>query len=182
MGDKATLANARIELEDLYLGIPDESVDLTFRDLAQVQQQSLKSSSSPVKKNPTVLESIQEAKTPKQGSSPLNKLPSLDFNRGLQEISRNRHYHHHHDHHDEAVQASTISLENRAEFGQAVRSSMALDSVSVIRTASMYQEGKAQQRRRPGIPHSNICTICSTYSYIFRHRCLVFIQAAKIYF
>ncbi|KAK7853351.1 extra-large guanine nucleotide-binding protein 1 [Quercus suber] len=28
-------------------------------------------------------------------------------------------------------------------------------------------------RRRPGIPHSNICTICSNYVYILRNRCLV---------
>nr|GLL30882.1 uncharacterized protein LOC111377188 [Ipomoea trifida] len=30
-----------------------------------------------------------------------------------------------------------------------------------------------QGRRRPGTPHSNICTLCSTHAYIFRHRCLV---------
>lgn len=34
MGDKATLRLARQELEDLYLGVPDDSVDLTFRDFA----------------------------------------------------------------------------------------------------------------------------------------------------
>src|SRR6185312_13906675 len=34
MGDKATLRMARQELEDLYLGVPDDSVDLTFKDLA----------------------------------------------------------------------------------------------------------------------------------------------------
>ncbi|KAF8647592.1 hypothetical protein HU200_065222 [Digitaria exilis] len=34
MGDMATLRMARQELEDLYLGVPDDSVDLTFKDLA----------------------------------------------------------------------------------------------------------------------------------------------------
>ncbi|CAL5036171.1 unnamed protein product [Urochloa decumbens] len=34
MGEKATLRLARQELEDLYLGVPDDSVDLTFKDLA----------------------------------------------------------------------------------------------------------------------------------------------------
>nr|GMD18794.1 Extra-large GTP-binding protein 3 [Ipomoea batatas] len=29
------------------------------------------------------------------------------------------------------------------------------------------------RRRRPGTPHSKICTLCSTHAYIFRHRCLV---------
>ncbi|CAL5029122.1 unnamed protein product [Urochloa decumbens] len=33
-GEKATLRLARQELEDLYLGVPDDSVDLTFKDLA----------------------------------------------------------------------------------------------------------------------------------------------------
>ncbi|KAH6814195.1 hypothetical protein C2S51_023213 [Perilla frutescens var. frutescens] len=28
-------------------------------------------------------------------------------------------------------------------------------------------------RRRPGIPHSNICALCCNYIYICRHRCLV---------
>jgi hypothetical protein len=27
--------------------------------------------------------------------------------------------------------------------------------------------------RRPGIPHSNICTLCNKYVYLFRHRFLV---------
>ncbi|KAF8018730.1 hypothetical protein BT93_H3586 [Corymbia citriodora subsp. variegata] len=45
-----------------------------------------------------------------------------------------------------------------------------MTSMSMSMSMSMAAHG---QRRRPGIPHSNICTICSTYIYIFRHRCLV---------
>ncbi|KAI3410820.1 uncharacterized protein J3R85_018427 [Psidium guajava] len=44
------------------------------------------------------------------------------------------------------------------------------DMMSMSMSVSMAAHG---QRRRPGIPHSNICTICSTYIYMFRHRCLV---------
>ncbi|KAJ4719233.1 extra-large guanine nucleotide-binding protein 3-like [Melia azedarach] len=176
MGDKSTLAQARRELEDLYMGIPDDSVNLTFEDLAEVKQTVNNINVPSEKKNLQPI--INESPTPKHYSSELTKLPSLDFNRGLQE-TRN-HTHHHHRHHVEDDRSrhqhrshTNISpAERREEFRQAVQSSVAFDSVSVISMASMYQE-KAHQRRRPGIPHSNICTVCSTYIYIFRHRCLV---------
>nr|POE59999.1 hypothetical protein CFP56_03593 [Quercus suber] len=38
MGDLSTLAKARKELEEMYLGIPDDSVNLTFQDLAVATQ------------------------------------------------------------------------------------------------------------------------------------------------
>nr|GMD14044.1 Extra-large GTP-binding protein 3 [Ipomoea batatas] len=40
----------------------------------------------------------------------------------------------------------------------------------VSATATPPYQGR---RRRPGTPHSKICTLCSTHAYIFRHRCLV---------
>lgn len=44
MGDLKTLAKARMELEELYSGIPDDSVNLTFQDLAIHVKQSQKKS------------------------------------------------------------------------------------------------------------------------------------------
>ncbi|KAG6738163.1 hypothetical protein POTOM_059725 [Populus tomentosa] len=83
MGDLKTLAKARMELEELYSGIPDDSVNLTFQDLAIHVKQSKNSPPEKINTSTTTKEPIQEATTPKQ-ASPLTKLPSLDFNRGLQ--------------------------------------------------------------------------------------------------
>ncbi|PNT08386.3 hypothetical protein POPTR_013G157100v4 [Populus trichocarpa] len=204
MGDLRTLAMARMELEELYLGIPDDSVNLTFEDLAiHVKQHISSTTSEKINTTTTSLESIQEVvQTPKQ-AAPLTKLPSLDFNKGLQ-ASKNHHQSHHLDHvseghpfdkshkhylhdgthrpygsggqyHDQShhVHAnigpkspskSRFAMERSREYDD--------DDVSVMNMNSMYQE-RSGRPRRPGIPHSNICTVCSTYIYIFRHRCLV---------
>ncbi|KAK9279211.1 hypothetical protein L1049_014240 [Liquidambar formosana] len=202
MGDKATLAKARRELEELYLGVPDESVNLTFGDLAEVKQLS-------EKKKHTNMDPISETK-PKEGLATLKKLPSLDFNRALQASkSSHDHHHHHHGHHahvdssvdsishshrhhgGEDLRASrgghhSVNGENHrghaitpnshhhsAGFRHGMESSMAFDDVSGISMSSMHPiPERGGGRRRPGIPHSNICTICTTYIYIFRHRCL----------
>ncbi|XP_048227094.1 uncharacterized protein LOC8281997 [Ricinus communis] len=197
MGDLKALAKARMELEELYLGIPDDSVNLTFQDLANVQENAQE------KKKSTTMETIQENKSLKQ-ASPLNKLPSLDFNRALQESKNHNHHlshhlddhhgeshksgqghHRHHNHHDVVDMHDSHAHHHRlygygdppshhvhAEFRQSVESSRAYDDTSVMSMNSTYQE-RGGRSRRPGIPHSNICTVCSTYIYIFRHRCLV---------
>lgn len=183
---KFTLAKARRELEDLYLGVPDESVNLTFQDLADVKQKVI----SPDKKNKpntNPVDAVPEA-NPKEGPKegpPLTKLPSLDFNRGWQ-----RHDHHHHyltdgttqvvdsprgrpPHHLHSTSISPRRI-NGAFRSRAVETNMAYDEdmshISMASTTSYQQRGG---RRRPGIPHSSICTVCSVYIYIFRHRCLV---------
>ncbi|XP_039057092.1 uncharacterized protein LOC120200276 [Hibiscus syriacus] len=192
MGDRETLAKARMELEELYLGIPDDSVNLTFQDLADMQQKAADPSENNNNKKYTTMETVHEDK----GSS-LTKLPSLDFNRGLHETSQHqqrRHLHHkpyleesgdfgshmemdHHRprHHDSRAwkdqRRHATSPGAHTEFRHGMEKSVAYDDISVVSMASNYPE--RGQRRRPGIPHSNICTICSTYIYIFRHRCLV---------
>ncbi|KAK3188490.1 hypothetical protein Dsin_028051 [Dipteronia sinensis] len=187
----ATLAKARRELEDLYLGIPDESVNLTFKDFAQI-----KPPPPPPQPTTTILELIPEISSSSSANkhdstttSSLHKLPSLDFSKVLRESNQNqphhnRHYdgglnqdhrnHHHHEDHRGGRRA--ISPEKREEFRRAVERSMAYDDASVMSMsmASGYpRDQNKAQRRRPGIPHTNICTICTTYIYIFRHRCLV---------
>ncbi|XP_021278437.1 uncharacterized protein LOC110412243 [Herrania umbratica] len=207
MGDLQTLAKARMELEELYLGIPDDSVNLTFQDLADMKPKANASE----KNKSTSVEPLQEAKNPKQ-ASPLTK-SSLDFNRGQQATEDHSYYHHkhylelgyedanfvshmdmghhHHHHHprhhdgenmhawdghrygtgDQSHRSHATSPRGLAEFRHGVERSVAYDDVSVISMASNYPE--RGQRHRPGIPHSNICTICTTSIYIFRHRCLV---------
>ena len=182
MGDKATLAKARKELEEMYLGIPDDSVNLTFQHLADVTQNI-----SDHKKKPKSKEQVSEVKTSIEGST-LTKTPSLDFSQALQ--ASNNHHHRHldhkngdlfkvHHHHSLGGDESHHGHRNHAinsngdhsGFGHAMEGSIAHDDASVMSMASMYQERGG--RRRPGIPHSNICTICSTYIYIFRSLCLV---------
>ena len=62
MGEKATLAKARKELEEMYLGIPDDSVNLTFQHLADVIQNI-----SDHKKKPKSKEQVSEVKTSIEG-------------------------------------------------------------------------------------------------------------------
>ncbi|TKY56608.1 B3 domain-containing transcription repressor VAL2 [Spatholobus suberectus] len=158
-------------LEDLYQGIPDESVNLTFQDLAQVNTSE--------KRKPTTRTTTT---TP---SRSLAKLPSLDFTKGLQASTQ------HHDHHLQGFgHASGHSGHGDSPWGHSGHFShatggaqtqsprcvasgddrlgygMSFDDMSVA-------SGRGGRRRRPGIPHSKICAICNTYTYIFRTRCLV---------
>ncbi|KAK7853309.1 hypothetical protein CFP56_036168 [Quercus suber] len=92
MGDLSTLAKARKELEEMYLGIPDDSVNLTFQDLAVATQNATdKKKSNSKELNPEVI------KTSKEGT-PLLRIPSLDFSQALQASNNHNHNHHHHHH------------------------------------------------------------------------------------
>lgn len=170
MGDRATLAKAKKELEDLYLGVPDESVNLTFQDFAQVRQHNAekpKPSLSPTME--TISEKSQQ-KSPR--SSPLAKLPSLDFSKGLEATFPSPHHHHPQDggggmwgHGDHDHGHHRHHLDHGGD-----QRSMMYDDMSVA-----YGPERGVGRRRPGIPHSNICAICCNYIYICRHRCLVYL-------
>ncbi|KAM1602141.1 hypothetical protein ACFX1Z_028885 [Malus domestica] len=234
MGDKATLSKAIMELEDMYQGIPDDSVNLTFQDFAELKIHQV-TSEKKKKPTPLILDPISELKSTPQASSPspFTKLPSLDFNRALQ-ASRDNHRHHHNRHHinENNVPVGPYGIgdnndHNYHQHGHAARGGHGrymgggdhhshqmhhghdghaanndhhmnmrspgptcnsgmkhgletslgafdhdVSGVSGVSMASMYQKERGGIRR-PGIPHSNICTICSTYIYIFRHRCLV---------
>lgn len=244
MGELSTLAKARRELEDLYSGIPDESVNLTFQDFAQLcdqqQQQQQHHHHHPVITTATnaAAAAATTSARKKSGLSPiseaatLTKLPSLDFNRAFEasnSYSNSRHHQHNNHHHpvkdhfhDSIMDMPNSSmnhygqhhrmddhLEELALHGHGSRgskdpyhgnhhghhrqqqhlgfssSSMGFDDISShtgpvpmdpfqAHNASAATAGGG--RRRPGIPHSNICTICSVSTYMFRHRCLVTIH------
>nr|GLL33568.1 uncharacterized protein LOC109173941 [Ipomoea trifida] len=81
MGDLETLAKARRELQDLYLGVPDDSVNLSFKELAEVTQRKAAAFSSQLslhKKSPPPSEN--SSKLDDKPPPSLAKLPSLDFN------------------------------------------------------------------------------------------------------
>lgn len=184
MGDLQGISKARKELEELYSGIPDESVNLTFQDFAEVRLQ-----------NNVAAEEKHD--TPKKEEavsvSPLTKLPSLDFNRGLNKPSststhplHDDHYQNHqqnvlphrfnHHPHHPLHAYNHVKMDHHHGGGRLMDggSMGGYDDVSMASNMSGFSEINGMRRRRPGIPHSNICTVCSNYIYIFRHRCLVF--------
>ncbi|KAL3850532.1 hypothetical protein ACJIZ3_012414 [Penstemon smallii] len=172
MGDKATLSKARKELEELYLGVPDDSVNLTFQDLAQVRQK--KPISSPENSS----------------QSSLTKLPSLDFSKALESSFQspnniiNHHINCHYQnpqnlHHQPPVEGDFMYGHDRRHYNHhenlhsVDQRSMAYDDDASYMSHVAYGTQERGGRRRPGIPHSNICALCCNYIYIFRHRCLV---------
>ncbi|KAK6935639.1 hypothetical protein RJ641_032669 [Dillenia turbinata] len=207
MGELSTLAKARRELEELYVGVPDESVNLTFQDLAEVKQNMAHTQAYDQKRKTnnslctsatsTVMDTIQETLTP----AALNKFPSLDFQRGLQnqqtpslQVQRSDnsilhagHHHRHTNHRTEFDERGTAPMMNGPRRNMpAVRHAMEASGLAAYAhdfddvgddlsraTTALPNSAVGLARRRPGIPHSNICTVCSTYIYFFRHRCLV---------
>nr|GMD61194.1 Extra-large GTP-binding protein 3 [Ipomoea batatas] len=154
MADLASLENARKQLEDLYLGVPDESVNLTFQHLL-------------VQPPPTSTPSGD------QKSSNHSEQPILDFH---PEPPNNPHVinaaagdkltgrgHHH----------ATPERGSRRAVGLVERNNKyEKEDMSYVSGVSSMSVGR-RRGRRPGVPHSNICTLCTTYIFLFRHRCLV---------
>lgn len=115
MNDRENLAKARKELEELYLGVPDDSVNLTFQDFAQVSQDvaaaagKKKSSPEPVKRIDSIPEST--SKHHHHFTSPhLAKIPSLDFSRGLEASSTASPHHYHHQNHHVVAGSPVVGL------------------------------------------------------------------------
>ncbi|CAL5202683.1 unnamed protein product [Lathyrus oleraceus] len=135
-------------LEELYQGIPDESVNLTFQDLPNV------------KKKTTVSQGIQSPSL-----SPMNMSPTHDFKKGFKVYS-NDNYNHHHDFGHRGVVGPQGTPSKASEYN------LGYDTMSG-ESSSTSGKGGVGRRRRQGIPHSKICTVCSNYVYFFRTRCLV---------
>ncbi|KAF3454799.1 hypothetical protein FNV43_RR05247 [Rhamnella rubrinervis] len=186
MGDKARLTKAIIQLEELYSGIPDESVDLTFQHLANVKQNAASISPEKRKTINDMMEAIPEVDTIRGDITPMRKLPSLDFSRGLQATNT---YNHSLDGGSSGlvpvasrgVQLSTTHTSplSQSGFSQAVENSNGDVSMASNSMYHHHQDHRGGGRRRPGIPHSNICTICSTSVFIFKHRCLSVLQGMR---
>ncbi|KAL5710037.1 hypothetical protein ACHQM5_020649 [Ranunculus cassubicifolius] len=183
MGELATLAKARQELEDLYVGVPDESVNLSFQHLAELKQahyevgeKMMKHSMDPIKENGLTQ------------SQSMGKSPSLDFSKAIQASRPRQHHvvdeekrphvsprggHHVHDDRGATTPRSNNNHTHIGGFRNNIDNSVTFDDISGMSVISRSTYQDRGGRRRAGIPHSNICTICTTYIYIFRHRCLV---------
>nr|GMD20244.1 Extra-large GTP-binding protein 3 [Ipomoea batatas] len=221
MGELESVAKAKRELEEIYLGVPDDSVNLTFQDF--VRQPSFNLSINSLGSDDNKLENEPIYATVHA------RLPSLDFKQALEASSsqnpvtsaKSHSYNGHHDDHDTRVHAhQTINARHhhqhrkqilqRGHGGEAhgnnyatdmhdnvsgqhhtipchdssaCRHRHAYDHYDTVRRTSEMSTGSGVsatdtpphqgRRRRPGTPHSKICTLCSTHAYIFRHRCLV---------
>ncbi|BAD87045.1 hypothetical protein [Oryza sativa Japonica Group] len=129
--EETTLRMARQELEDLYLGlgVPDESVDLTFKDLPSASAASEKQNDLLAVRSSTNIFAYKLQQDEEEHR------PSAEAPAGLR-LSP-------------TTTSSTVVADRRV--------------------GANYND----KRRRPGIPHSNICALCNSYIYLFRHRCLV---------
>ncbi|KAL0435102.1 UNVERIFIED_CONTAM: hypothetical protein Sradi_0218100 [Sesamum radiatum] len=184
MGDKATLAKAKMELEELYLGVPDESVNLTFQDLAQVRQQNAE------QKRPSP--SPSPSPVVKKSPSPIAKLPSLDFNKAfeMEDSSRATHsnYNSHHDlhhhrrpqeadlwprpqghaygHHDHRAHANSFHDHFDHHGGGGDQRSMVYDDMSHVSGMSVAYGMERGGRRRPGIPLQYLHYLLQLHIYL----------------
>ncbi|XAR58838.1 hypothetical protein NMG60_11014399 [Bertholletia excelsa] len=140
------------ELEELYRGVPDESVDLTFKYLAEVKQ-------------PTTAHRKPGSLEPNGATPPFESLA----NHGQEGPIRSHRGHHvTKDYGD--LRPSQSQRGKNQNYDHAVESRMTRDDGSVIsdiNMASVYLYQERGRRRRAGIPHSNICTIAATTSTYF---------------
>nr|AFK49323.1 unknown [Medicago truncatula] len=143
------------KLEELYQGIPDESVNLTFQDLPNWNRNITISEGSAIN-TPT-------RNIPSPSLSPMSMSPTHDeFKKGFKVYSNHKYNQQNFRHRGVGVQSTP---------SKASEHSMGYDAMSGESLAS--RKGGAIRRRRQGIPHSKICTICNDYVYFFRTRCLV---------
>ncbi|MQM05696.1 hypothetical protein Taro_038511 [Colocasia esculenta] len=170
MSDRGALVKARQELEDLYVGVPDESVDLTFKDMVSFQHSQV-----PEKKGSKMEPIHEERKTELHAPG---KSPHLDSPKDSQTRTHLGRHAINGEVYRELVVRS--SFKRHTAKGSPARSTMAEehshayeDTSGYGRTSRSPYEERAGGRRRPGIPHSKICSLCSVYVYIFLHRCLV---------
>ncbi|KAK4374989.1 hypothetical protein RND71_005666 [Anisodus tanguticus] len=115
MGDLETLAKARRELEDLYLGVPDDSVNLTFEDLSELRPRTL-SSDKKIMSDHIVISKIEKPLP----NPALTKFPSIDFSRAFKNTVIEDHHHHinnHNFHHGPQNHVHNVMDENAMLHG-----------------------------------------------------------------
>jgi len=153
MGDhKKKTLEEKPKLEELYQGISDESVNLTFQDLPNWKNNTTISEGSAIN-TPT-------RNIPSPSLSPMSMSPTHEFKKGVKVYSNHKYDQQDFRHRGVGVQSTP---------SRASEYSMGYDAGEILASG----KGGAIRRRRQGIPHSKICTICNDYVYFFRTRCLV---------
>jgi hypothetical protein len=171
MGEKvATVRMARQELEDLYRAVPDDSVELTFKDLLAPPPTTV----LPAAKT-TTLAAIDELDDDERNSKALLVRSSTNIFTYKTDS----------DNDDDQRYQDAVHRTSAAGFQLSPspspppagrRSSRTAIRPSAEGTEQQQRGGTGLRRvgnfRRPGIPHSNLCALCSGYVHILRHRCL----------
>ncbi|KAF7033948.1 hypothetical protein CFC21_045012 [Triticum aestivum] len=163
---------AQQELEDLYLGVPDGSVDLTFRDFVVAPPPPPTASVSPA---PTCLAPIHEqpneddpaaaAETERSNKALLSRTSTNIFTYKVQSSASSDDDDDTTQRHQDTTTPPGFQLSPSPSPPPPARSSRA--------TRSSHAGRSGRPMRRAGIPHSNLCAACSRYMHVFRHRCLV---------
>ncbi|KAK8921881.1 hypothetical protein KSP39_PZI020850 [Platanthera zijinensis] len=122
-------AEANKTLAEIYNGIPDDSVDLTFNYLAILNDRKPKNAAD---------QGLMEAIAVSDHSPEIRESSA---------ITRDGGEHNNREFEDEEINLTTCSGSKGRE--------------------------EINHQPRCGIPHSNICALCSSYLRILRHRCLV---------
>ncbi|KAF7040892.1 hypothetical protein CFC21_050759 [Triticum aestivum] len=182
---KKAVRMAQQELEDLYLAVPDGSVDLTFRDFVVAPPPLPAPTASSVAPAPT-LAPIHELEQPdeddpteRSNKALLSRTSTNIFTYKIESASSS----------DDDGQSQTVKQQDAATAGfqlspspppagrtTTTRSSTAAAGQQHPPPAHAHAHagsGRSRQMRRAGIPHSNLCATCSRYMHVFRHRCLV---------
>ncbi|KAM3355526.1 hypothetical protein ACQJBY_025981 [Aegilops geniculata] len=173
---KKAVRMAQQELEDLYLGVPDGSVDLTFRDFVVAPPPTASVSPAPTLAPIHEVEQPDEDETERSNKALLSRTSTNIFTYKIESATSS----------DDDGQ--TVKQQDAATAGfQLSPSPPPAGRTTTTRSSTGGQQqqqqqhlrpppahaGRSRQMRRAGIPHSNLCATCSRYMHVFRHRCLV---------
>jgi hypothetical protein len=174
MGEKvASLRMARLELEDLYRAVPDDSVELTFKDLLAAPPPAV----PPAAK--TTLAAIDELDGDERHSkAELLRSSTNIFTYKIDSDTDGDDQLHHDAVHPTSAAGFQLSPSpspppagRRSSRTAAIRPSAAAEGTD-DQQRGLRRNGGVGNYRRQGIPHSNLCALCSGYVHILRHRCL----------
>ncbi|KAL9674282.1 hypothetical protein QQ045_030553 [Rhodiola kirilowii] len=183
--DGSKLASKALrELEELYMGVPDESVNLTFQHLADVKQHHRQFIQPPPPSDDhdhntkSSLLAPMDSSTNRDSVAAARASCNSDYNMMIYNGGQ---------YHTSIIspgptrnstklkqQDTTCStppglashnddMTTRQQYGAASSKKQVMRSPAA--------RGVGVERR--GVPHTKICAICDTYIYVFRHRCLV---------
>ncbi|KAM3336736.1 hypothetical protein ACQJBY_030638 [Aegilops geniculata] len=172
---------AQQELEDLYLAVPDGSVDLTFRDFVVAPVQPPTASVAPA---PT-LAPIHEVEVEQPGEDDpersnkalLSRTSTNIFTYKIESASSSD------DDGQRQQDTATAGFQlspspsppppGRSHSRTTTTTTKSSTGGQLRPPPAHAHAGRSRQMRRAGIPHSNLCATCSRYMHVFRHRCLV---------
>lgn len=182
------LAKAQRDLEEMYMGVPDESVNLTFQHLAHIKQhhvvthtQTMISPAACGKREPVDMSA---------SNNTLSKLPTPNQYHHETHISSSGASGSNINHARRHLETNSINSPEPPSVSNMYRHACYENDDDMMTMRRQYQGTDANTIKqfamrspvnsprgvvagRQGIPHSKICAICDRHIHVFRHRCLV---------